>query len=223
MSQQEFDPGSQTQEHDPLHDELYYPHYPYSWSGKLDNEATPRDEPPSSYDEPIYQQGYQAQTNPGQNDAGYLNQQGSGTNPINQGRQQQGRSDGDANAYQRGYGYNSYNARQGTPGGQGQGVPPWARPQQHRRAPFRFGSILLILVALALIQGLIANGGSFVGAAGDIFGAIFGLLLLVLLVPLIILAVFFRFFLRMFRFGGPWYGRRQRWRGRGWPRGPYWW
>jgi hypothetical protein len=194
MSQQEFDPESQAQEHDPLHDELYYPHYPYSWSGKLDNEATPRDEPPSSYDEPIYQQGYQAQTNPGQNDAGYLNQQGSGTNPINQGRQQQG-----------------------------QGVPPWARPQQHRRAPFRFGFILLILVALALIQGLIANGGSFVGAAGDIFGAIFGLLLLVLLVPLIILAVFFRFFLQMSRFGGPWYGRRQRWRGRSWPRGPYWW
>ncbi len=207
MSQQEFDPGSQAQEHDPLHDEVYYPHYPYSWSGKLDNEATPRDEPPSSYDEPIYQQGYQAQTNPGQNDAGYLNQQGSGTNPINQGGQQQGRSGGD--------GYNSYNA--------GQGVPPWARPQQHRRAPFRFGFILLILVVIALLQGLIANGGSFAGAAGDIFGAIFGLLLLVLLVPLIILAVFFRFFHRMFRFGGPWYGRRQRWRGRSWPRGPYWW
>src|SRR6266446_9448123 len=149
MSQQEFDPGSQAQEHDPLHDEVYYPHYPYSWSGKLDNEATPRDEPPSSYDEPIYQQGYQAQANPGQNDAGYLNQQGSGTNPNNQGTQQHGRSGGD--------GYNSYNVGQGTPGRPGQGVPPWARPQRHRRAPFRFGFILLILVALALLQGLIAN------------------------------------------------------------------
>src|SRR5215472_4095557 len=111
MSQQEFDPGSQ--EHDPLHDEVYYPHYPYSWSGKLDSEATPRDEPPSSYDEPVYQQGYQAQTDPGQNDAGHLNQPGRGTNSTNQGGQQQERAGGDANAYQRGYGYNSYNPGQG--------------------------------------------------------------------------------------------------------------
>jgi hypothetical protein len=177
MSQQEFVPESQSQAHDPLkEDEVYYPRAPYSWSGKLDKEAIPRDVPPSSYGEPRAQQGYQAQTSAGKNDAART----------------------------------------------GQGVPPWARPQQHRRAPFRLGFILLILVAIALIQGLLANGGGFVGVTGDIFGAIFGLLVLVLVVPLIILVVFSGLLMRMFRSAGLYRGRR-RWRGRQWRRGPYWW
>jgi hypothetical protein len=232
MSQQEFVPESQSQAHDPLkEDEVYYPRAPYSWSGKLDKEATPRDVPPSSYGEPKVQQGYPAQTNAGQNDAARGGQGGGGANSNNaQAWQRQGGSSGDAGGYQRGYGpyrsynskYNSYNASRGTSGGPGQGVPPWARPQQHRRAPFRFGFILLILVAIALIQGLLANGGGFVGVTGDIFGAIIGLLVLVLIVPLIILVVFSGLLMRMFRSGGL-YRRRRRWRGHQWPRGPYWW
>lgn len=209
MSQQEFVPESQSPAHDPLkEDEVYYPRAPYSWSGKLDKEATPRDVPPSSYGEPRVQQGYQAQTNASQNDSARASQGGSG---------------GVAGGYQRGYGpYRSYNWSNGRQGGPGQGVPPWARPQQHRRAPFRFGFILLILVAIALIQGLLANGGGFVGVTGDIFGAIFGLLVLVLIVPLVILAVFSGLLMRMFRSTGLYRGRR-RWRGRQWPHGPYWW
>jgi hypothetical protein len=229
MSQQEFVPESQSQAHDPLlkEDEVYYPRAPYSWSGKLDKEATPRDVPPSSYGEPRAQQGYQAHTSAGQNDAARTGQGGGGANSNNaQAWQRQGGSGGNAGGYQDGYGpYRSYNwssGRRGGSGAQGQGVPPWARPQQHRRAPFRLGFILLILVAIALIQGLLANGGGFVGVTGDIFGAIFGLLVLVLVVPLIILVVFSGLLMRMFRSAGLYRGRR-RWRGRQWPRGPYWW
>ena len=228
MSQQEFVPESQSQAHDPLkEDEVYYPRTPYSWSGKLDKEATPRDVPPSSYGEPRVQQGYPAQTNPGQTDDARAGQGGGGANSSSsQARQRQGGSNGNTNGYQRGYGpyrsYNSYNTGQGTSGGLGQSVPPWARPQQHRRARFRFGFILLILVAIALIQGLLAGGGGFVGVTGDVFGAIFGLLVLVLVVPLVILVVFSGLLMRMFRSGRP-YRSRRRWRGRQWPRGPYWW
>src|SRR5579863_8612158 len=60
MSQQEFVPRQQQSENE---DEIYEPHYPYSWSGNLNAEAVPRDEPPSSYeyDPALMQQGYQAQ------------------------------------------------------------------------------------------------------------------------------------------------------------------
>ena len=204
MSQQEFDSGSQ--EDEPLHEEVYYPRSPYSWSGRLDNEAVPRDEPPFGYGEPTQQQA-------------------AGANPFNSSGQQQEHSGEDMNAYQRGYGpYNSYNssttgnAGSGTSAGQGQSVPPWARPQQHQRRPFRFGFIILILVVIAVIQMFMANGGVFVGAAGDIFGTILSLLLFVLIVPIVIVLVFWGFLVRMLRSG-----RRQRWRGRSWPNGPFWW
>lgn len=101
-----------------------------------------------------------------------------------------------------------------------QGVPPWAQAQRHRRAPIRFGFILMILVALALIQGLVSNAGSLgPGAAGDIFGALFGLLALVIIVPLIIVLVFLAFLLRIFR------GRGRSWyrRNRAFKDGPFWW
>ncbi|HJT59836.1 MAG TPA: hypothetical protein VJ761_25220 [Ktedonobacteraceae bacterium] len=206
MSQQEFDSGSQAPEDEPLHEEVYYPRAPYSWSGRLDNEAMPRDEPPFGYGEPTQQQAADA-------------------NPFNSSRQQQEHSGEDGNVYQRGYGpYNSYNSSttgnvgSGTSAGQGQSVPPWARPQQHQRRPFRFGFIILILVVIAVIQMFMANGGVFVGAAGDIFGTILSLLLFVLIVPIVIVLVFWGFLVRMLRSG-----RRQRWRGRSWPNGPFWW
>src|SRR5579872_7365564 len=125
MSQQEFDPQFQAQEQD----EVYYPRAPYSWSGKLDQEAVPRDEPPSNYGE----------TRPGRDQSGSYALPQKNSSSFNSGGQQQGRSDGDAHTYQRGYGpYNSYNSQSsaGAPGqapgtvptgGQGQSVPPWAR------------------------------------------------------------------------------------------------
>jgi len=63
MSQQEFVPRSQSNGQDALNDEdeIVQPHYPYHWSGKLNKEGGPRDEPPSSYAEPTMQRGYQAQ------------------------------------------------------------------------------------------------------------------------------------------------------------------
>lgn len=225
MSQQEFVPESQSQVHDTFNEgEVYYPRAPYSWSGKLENEATPRDEPPSSYGEPRVQQSYQAQTNGGKNDASRANQSASGANShYSQAWQRPGRTNGNMNGYQRGYGpYSSYTKGQGTSGGLGQSVPPWARPQQHRRGPLRFGSILLILVTIALIQGLVTGAGSFIGVTGDFLGAIVGLLLFVLVVPVIILVVFSGLLLRMVRAGGLYRRRSQGYR-RQWPHGPYWW
>src|SRR5438874_8097389 len=59
MSQQEFVPRQEKSENE---HEIYAPQYPYSWSGNLNSEAVPRDEPPSSYEYDIpMQQGYQAQ------------------------------------------------------------------------------------------------------------------------------------------------------------------
>src|SRR5579875_2114717 len=209
MSQQEFDPQFQAQEQDASLDEVYYPRAPYSWSGELDQGAAPRDEPPSSYSE---------------RDLG--RDQSSPYIIGHPGEQEQAYSDGSASTYQRGYGpYNPYDYRGGAGvGGQGQGVPPWARPQQHRRAPVRFGFIMLVLVIVALIEGLVTHGGMLVGAGADILGAMAGLILFVLIVPLIILVVFSGLLRRMFRPGGSNNsGRPQRWRGRSWPNGPYWW
>ncbi len=63
MSQQEFEPGLQSKQ-DSLNedDEIQYPQYPYSWSGKPHQEGVPRDEPPSSYDTTMMQEGYQVQS-----------------------------------------------------------------------------------------------------------------------------------------------------------------
>jgi hypothetical protein len=224
MSQQEFVPESQSQAHGPFNDdEVYYPRAPYSWTGKLENEALPRDEPPSSYGELRVQQGYQAQADAGQNGPSRANQSADDANShYAQAWQRPERSNGNGNGYARGYGpYSSFNTGQGASGGPGQSVPPWARPQQHRRGPLRFGSILLILVTIVLIQGLI-RGGSFISVSGDLFGAILGLLLFVLIVPVIILVVFSGLLMRMFRAGGL-YRRRSQWRRRQWPHGPYWW
>src|SRR5207302_8183046 len=130
MSQQEFVPRSQSNGQDALNDEdeIYQPQYPYHWSGKLDKEAAPRDEPPSSYAEPTLQRGYQAQDY-----SSAASQQNSTTNNAgqqwpgsqNRGARQQFAPDGDAFEH----GYNVGQAGQ-------RGVPPWARPQFHKRGSF---------------------------------------------------------------------------------------
>jgi hypothetical protein len=229
MSQQEFDPQFQSQGDD-ARDEVYQPRTPYSWSGKQDQEAAPRDEPPASYGE--FYAGYD-QVDPYGKPYLERDTSGSYTRP-NAGSGQQAGSDEDSKKYQRGYGPAGQvrgqaqgavpTGRAGAGQGLGQGVPPWARPQQHRHAPFRFGFIILVLIIIALAQGLLANGGMFVGTVGGIAGAIIGIVLFVLIVPLIILVVFFGFLMRLFRSGGARnYRTRQRWRSRSWPNGPYWW
>ena len=201
MSQQEFEPGSQSNQHSLNEDdEIQQPQYPYSWSGKLNQEGVPRDEPPSSYDPTVMQQGYQAQTSSNANIPG-SSQSSSG------GRYEYVAPDGDGDAYEQGYRpHNTYNR------GQWQGVPPWARPQPHPRRPARFAFILLILLGVGFLMAMLGSAGPMMGMMGDVFGTIILVILFIIMVPIFILFVIFGVIFRMFR------PRRVRYR----RRGPWW-
>ena len=175
MSQQEFVPRQKQSENE---DEIYAPQYPYSWSGDLNSEAVPRDEPPSSYEYDIpMQQVYQAQD--GQASAA-SNEDAINRVPTPAQQHpapiyQYNPYSNDGDAYEQGYRpHSGYSTQQNNAG---QGVPPWARPQEHARRPFRFGSILFILIMISLLQGLFMPGHWFLfgehGGLGFIFGAIF--------------------------------------------------
>lgn len=177
MSQQEFAPGPQQQSES--EEEIVAPQYPYSWSGKANTEAVPRDEPPSSYDyDTAYQAGYQAQDAQSNDPQTYdqasqqYNQQPDAqiTPPP---PYQYNPYDGDAleQGYQSYNGYNSYNGQNNM----NQGVPPWARPQpQAQRGPFRFGGILLLLIMIALFSGVFDRGFFLFGhIAGPFIGMLF--------------------------------------------------
>jgi hypothetical protein len=204
MSQQEFEPGPQYNQQSPSNedDEIQHPQYPYSWSGKLNQEGVPRDEPPSSYDATVMQQGYQAQT------PSNVNVPVPGASQSRTGGQYEYiPPQGDGDAYEQGY--RPYNGAQS---GQGQGVPPWARPQQHPHNPTRFAFIILVLLGVAFLMAILGNMGSFIGIAGGIIGAIIVFLLFVIMIPILILFVIFGVIFRMFR------PRRVRY----WRRGPWW-
>ena len=207
MSQQEFEKGSQSNQQNSSNEEeeIHQPQYPYSWSGKINPERVPRDEPPSSYDATVMQQGYQAQTPKNANVPGSSQAQvGSQYEYIAPG--------GDGDAYEQGYRpYNAYNRART---GQGPGVPPWARPQPHPRDPVRFAFIILVLLGVGILMAIFGSVGSWLGVFGAIFGAIILLILFVILVPLLILFVLFGVIFRMFR------PRRARYRYR--RRGPWW-
>jgi len=195
MSQQEFEPGTQSNQQDSLNedDEIHYPQYPYSWSGKLNSEGVPRDEPPSSYNATVMQEGYKAQTSANANIPGSSQQQ------VNA---QYVSPDGDGDAYEQGYRpYNAYNAAQS-----GQGVPPWARSRRRPRNPARFGFIILILLIIAMLQGML-HGGLLLGFAGGILL----LTLSIILVPLVLLLVILGIIMRMFRPRRVRYWRRRPW------------
>jgi len=195
MSQQEFEPGTQSNQQDALNedDEIHYPQYPYSWSGKLNSEGVPRDEPPSSYNATVMQEGYKAQTSANANIPGSSQQQ------VNA---QYVSPDGDGDAYEQGYRpYNAYNAAQS-----GQGVPPWARSRRRPRNPARFGFIILILLIIAMLQGML-HGGLLLGFAGGILL----LTLSIILVPLVLLLVILGIIMRMFRPRRVRYWRRRPW------------
>ncbi len=203
MSQQEFAPGSQSNQQDSLNeeDEIQHPRYPYSWSGKLDQGAVPRDEPPSSYDATVMQQGYNAQASSNANFPGSSQPQV---------ETQYAPRSGDNATYEQGYRqYNANNVTQNR-----QGVPPWARPQRHPRNPSRFALILCILLCIGLFQLLFLHGGIFVGFATGLLGTLLTLAFFALLVPLIIVFVILGIVMRMLR------SRRMRYRY--WRRGPWW-
>ena len=212
MSQQEFVPRSQSDGLDAKsdEDEIYQPQYPYHWSGNLNKEGAPRDEPPSSYAEPTMQRGYQAQDytssvkqqqNNATNSAG---QQWSGSKRAGQ----QFSPDGDA--FEQGYRpYNTYNTQQG---GQ-QGVPPWARPQSHKRGSF--GWIFIIVFLLFMIRPI----ALLLGGLGAVVGVAFFALVLPIIFILVMISIF-RLILR----SAFWPGRYRRGPGRYWSRrGPFWW
>lgn len=203
MSQQEFAPGSQSNQQDSLNEdgEIQNPRYPYSWSGKLDQNAVPRDEPPSSYDASVTQQDYNAQSS---SNAGLP---GSSQPQVETQNAPRGE---DRAAYEQGYRpYNAYNATQNR-----QSVPPWARPQRHPRNPSRFAFIICILICIGLLQLFFVHGGIFVGLATGLFGTLITLVFFALLVPLIIVFVILGAVMRMLR------PRRMRYRY--WRRGPWW-
>jgi hypothetical protein len=206
MSQQEFEPESQsTQQHSSNEDdEIQHPQYPYSWSGNQNQEGVPRDEPPSSYDATVMQQGYQSQT------SSNANVSGSSSQSSTQGRYEYVAPEGDGDAYEQGYRpYNAYNRARS---GQGQGVPPWARPQQHRRRPARFAVILIVLLGVGFLTAMLGSTGPMMGFMGDVFGTIMLVILFVIMVPIFILFVIFGVIFRMFR----------PYRSRYWRRGPWW-
>ncbi len=200
MSQQEFEPGSQSNQHSLNEDdEIQQPKYPYSWSGKLNQEGVPRDEPPSSYDPTVMQQGYQAQTSSNANAYTPGSSQSSSG-----GRYEYVAPEGDGDAYEQGYRpHNAYNR------GQWQGVPPWARPQPHPRRPARFAFILLILLGVGFLMAMLGSAGPMMG---DVLGTIMLVILFIIMVPIFILFVIFGVIFRMFR------PRRVRY----WRRGPWW-
>ncbi len=202
MSQQEFEPESQSNQQHSLNedDEIQHPQYPYSWSGKLNQEGVPRDEPPSSYDATVMQQGYQAQSSSNANIPG-SSQSRTG------GRYEYVAPEGDGDGYEQGYRpHNAYNR------GQWQGVPPWARPQPHPRDPVRFAFIILVLLGVAFLMAIFGSMGSMMGFVGGVIGTIMMVMLFVIMVPLLILFVIFGVIFRMFR------PRRVRY----WRRGPWW-
>jgi hypothetical protein len=184
MSQQEFVSGSQQNQPPENEEEIYAPQYPYSWSGKSKAEAEPRDEPPSSYE---YEAGYQAQDTYDQNT--YVNE--TPFDPANsytplaeqsQQAQQQYQNPYDANAYGRnayGQDYNNYQAAQNN---SYQNVPPYARPQPRSGgSPWRFSSILLILVLISIFSS-VGRGFFFYGFHGlDMIFGLFPILILLLI------------------------------------------
>jgi hypothetical protein len=204
MSQQEFEMGSQSNQQNSSNeeDEIHQPQYPYSWSGKINPEGVPRDEPPSSYDATVLQQGYQAQTPNTTNAPGSQQAKVSSQNQYIP-------PAGDGDAYEQGYRpNNTFNQN-----AQGPGVPPWARPQHHRRDPVRFAFIILVLLGVGVLMAIFGSMGSVLGFIGGTIGALILVLLFIIFVPLLILFVIFGVIFRILRprRAQHWYRRRGPW------------
>ena len=205
MSEQEFVPQSSGHEGASEDEEIYQPQYPYSWSGKLDKKAAPRDELPSSYDGGYAAQSYD-RTGSRKAVPTYAEQEERYASAGNS-QFQQWRYSPDGDAFEHGYRpYNQYQAMQG--------VPPWARPQRHRGGSVKWA--LLILFGLFLIKpALILVGLVFAVVGVAIFALLLPFLLVFGLVGL--LALIFSLSTRPSR---TWYrGRYVRTRYR---RGPFW-
>lgn len=177
MSQQEFVPQDQQSEDE---ENTYVPLSPYSWSGNSSSGAEPRDEPPSSYE---YEAGYQAQDSFTQNshDANSPFDAANAYTPASQQVQQEQyqqyqnpyESDSSGQAYDP---YNNYKAAQNNAY---QNVPSYARPQSQSFNPWRFSSILLILVVIGFLS-MLGHGFFFFGG-GWVFGGFFPIFILLMI------------------------------------------
>ncbi len=225
MSQQEFVPRSVGAQpgarpgQDALNDEneIYQPQYPYHWSGKLNNEGAPRDEPPSSYAEPTMQRGYQAQdytTTPKQQNS--VPNNGGQQSSRNQNRSSGWQFSPDGDAFEQGYRpYNTYNTGQNGQRGQWN-VPPWARPQPRKRGSM--GWLFIVIFLFFMLKPILAVFGLLLGGLGALVGVTIFALALPIILILMMLSIF-GFILRSafsagrYRRGGTYWNRR----------GPFWW
>src|SRR2546429_38204 len=186
MSQQEFFQGSQFQEQKQRQpaleeDDIEYPSQPYYWSTQPGN-AAPKDEPASLSDEPMgpledryednhpgdYQHGYVAQdtVNKGVG-AQFIAPPGGKSQWESQSQRQQFSPDGDSFEHR----YRPYTANN-----QQWSVPPWARPQQHKRSAA--GWVWLVILGLVFI-------GPLLHILGDLL-AVVGMIVLVLVLPFLL-------------------------------------
>lgn len=194
QEQQELVPEPHHQQPE-TEEDIYAPQYPYAWSGNINAEGVPRDEPPSSYD---YAAGYQAQ------DAySGSTPEASAPNEYSQQQQQQqlippyqyNPYDGDA--YQQNN--NTYGQNAMGQGQMGQQVPSYARPQQQQHGSFGFGRILFVLILISIMSSTLGHGFFFFDM-GHVFGWFFGMLFF----PLFILMMIFGSMRRGGRRRGPW-------------------
>jgi len=195
MSQQEFvSPSQQSQgEHELNDDETYHPQHPYYWSPN--KAGVPRDEPPSSYDEPMVQRVYQAQDRSSDTKRQQCTTHRSG-NPGEQRQAQRQQFGPGGDAYEQGYRmYHQYNARPS--------VPTWARAQPRQKNVARL--VLFIVLGLMLIGPILhLLAGLLILVIGTVF---FALLLAFFVIMIIgILSFIFRVPLRRRSSFPPWLG-----------------
>jgi hypothetical protein len=223
MSQQEFFQGSQFQEQKQGQpslgdDDIEYPAQPYYWSTQP-GKGAPKDEPASLSDEPMgsslggsyqddhqsdYQHGYAAQDSISSSVGGRFTapRQRSNGGPS-QSQRQRFSPDGDSFEHQ----YHPYTANN-----QQWSVPPWARPQQHKRSAA--GWVWLVILGLVFIGPLLHILGALL--------AVVGMIVLVLVLPFLLVAIMALPYM-LFRSitGRPSPGRR--WRYPNYWRGPWRW
>lgn len=218
MDQQEYEPELQSpQQRQAQHEnEIEAPAQPYYWSSKPN---APKDEPASLYDEPMlqsdetgsYMSGYVAReqrANTKQTPNAQQRFQIVAPASAQSRQRQQFSPDGDSFEAQ---------YRPGAANQQQWRVPPWARPQVHRRSPGRTLMFLLIciLCIVPLMHFLLIVLGAFL--------AVVGVIILALLVPfMLVILVGIPFALMRFGFGlGRMRHRPRRWRYTNYWRGPW--
>lgn len=218
MSEQEFAPQSNSERDDEYTETQQSPYY---WSTTPRKSGTPRDEPPSTIEEPImpgqdYQTGYNGSTYqiPSYEEAAQQQSKIVDADPpyAQQQQQQQQQQRG----FGGGWGNNPYQNQQRGQWGQWNqwNTPGWARPQYRRN---RGGQIFwLVLMLIFFARPLFGLLGVLLHAAGILIGAVFSgfiMLMVFLLLATIVTRILFR------TSGGV---HRYRRRNNPWSRGPWW-